>query len=452
MLISFTLSNWRSFKNRMTFSLEASRERRRSESLATTAPMYRSLKVLPFAAVYGPNSSGKTTLISALEFVQDLVLFGTKVGQSIAVEPYLFDSQCESKPCEFSFVLLIDGLVYEYDLAVTRKEIVKEGLAVRRSRAKELLFSRTKDGGIALGSGHDTERNRFVAEGTRPNQPFLLNSVEQNVTDFAAVYGWFFYSLRTIGVEPGYRSRSTLLLRRDFRDFVNNMLQRYNTGAYEVELRDVAIESVPFLAGEKEGLLRSVPAEGDAITQYRVNYENGGIDIFILTSHDGAVNAQRVQLRHRTSDESSVTLELSEESRGTQRLLELLPIFFDLAAAGEESLTYVVDEFNQGLHTRVAADLIATYLETCSASSHHQLIISTHDLLLMEERFLRRDELWICENSPTEGSSLCCVGTHPDVRTDTDILNAYRRGVFGGYPEFYEGSGGPSVENVEVDS
>ena len=439
MLISFTISNWRSFKERTTFSLEASRERRRSETLATTAPMYRTLKVLPFAAIYGPNSSGKTTLISALEFMQDLILFGTKVDQAIAVEPHLLDSRCRSKPCEFIFVLLIDGLIYEYEIAVTRKEIVRENLMVRKSRARDCLFRRSQ-GHIELGKGHDEERIRFVAEGTRPNQPFLLNSIEQNVKDFAPVFHWFLYSLRTIGVERGYRSRSTLLLRRDFRDFVNNMLQRYNTGAYEVELRDIPVQSVPFLPSDKDHVLKSVPAEGDAMTQYRVNYEGGGIDIFILTSHDGIVSAQKVQLKHRSTNGESVTFELSEESRGTQRLLELLPVFFDLASAGEEDLTYFVDEFNQGLHTRVAADLISTYLETCDAASRHQLIISTHDLLLMEEGFLRRDEMWICENELDRGSSLCCVGRHPDVRTDTDILRAYRRGVFGGYPHFYSDS------------
>ena len=438
MLIQFAVENWRSFKNATTLSMEASRERRWSETLATTAPMYRAMKVLPFAAIYGPNSSGKSSLISALEFAQNLVVLGTKVGQSISTEPYLLDSEYAGKPCRFMFCLLISDLIYEYSFEVTKREVVSEALAVRRSRAKEMLFIRNSSGEILLGTAHDNERNRFVAEGTRKNQLFLHNAAEQNIDDFMCVFEWFLFGLRTIGVEPGYRSRSTLLLRRDFREFVNEMLRRYNTGAYEVELREVSLDSIPFIPGEREELLGSVPPERDALTQYRVNYESGGIDIFILVSHEGNVSAQKVQLAHKSLSGQRVTMELSEESRGTQRLLELLPIFFDLASAGSENITYVVDEFNQGLHTRVSADLISSYLEACDSDTRHQLIISTHDLLLMEEDSLRRDELWVCENTPGQGSGLCCVGRHPGVRTDTDILKAYRSGTFGGYPRLYE--------------
>lgn len=65
---------------------------------------------------------------------------------------------------------------------------------------------------------------------------------------------------------------------------------------------------------------------------------------------------------------------------------------------------------------------------------------STHDLLLMEEKFLRKDEMWFCEKDWENGSGLICLGTLPGVRTDTSILKSYREGIFGGYPKYYNGS------------
>ena len=72
MLIRFSIENWMSFQNRATFSLIASRERQHGERVPKIAKF--KLGVLPIAAVYGGNASGKTNLFKALISQKDLLL------------------------------------------------------------------------------------------------------------------------------------------------------------------------------------------------------------------------------------------------------------------------------------------------------------------------------------------------------------------------------------------
>ena len=97
----------------------------------------------------------------------------------------------------------------------------------------------------------------------------------------------------------------------------------------------------------------------------------------------------------------STSFELNEESSGTQRLIELLPLFFDMAALQDDSepsgRVYLVDELDKNFHSALTIDLIKEYLQTCNARTRHQLIFTTHDLMLMDAECLRKDEMWFCE-------------------------------------------------------
>ncbi len=71
MLIEFELSNFLSYEEMATFSMVAGKERTNSKTLASV-PKFR-LKLLPLAAIYGANASGKSNLINALDFLKTLV-------------------------------------------------------------------------------------------------------------------------------------------------------------------------------------------------------------------------------------------------------------------------------------------------------------------------------------------------------------------------------------------
>lgn len=75
MLISFALENWLSFKERSTFSMVAGLEKQHAKRVPRIKDYKMSL--LPIAAIYGGNASGKTNLLKALSFAKDLIVKGT---------------------------------------------------------------------------------------------------------------------------------------------------------------------------------------------------------------------------------------------------------------------------------------------------------------------------------------------------------------------------------------
>ncbi|MBT7616530.1 MAG: AAA family ATPase, partial [Calditrichaeota bacterium] len=110
MILSFTIDNWMSFRDRVSFSMVASRERQHGERVSKINK-YRT-RILPIAALYGGNASGKSNFFKAIQFVKKLVVEGTKVDESIPVEPFKLDSTSASQPSSFALELMIDETIY----------------------------------------------------------------------------------------------------------------------------------------------------------------------------------------------------------------------------------------------------------------------------------------------------------------------------------------------------
>ena len=442
MLVSLTLENWKTFKRPTTFSLEASRERKGSEHSARLSAMYGSRRILPMAALYGPNASGKTSLFEALSLIKKLVVLGTNVNQAIPVEGYALDPALSRSPSLFVIEFLKDGVIYRYSLRLSRAFVESEKLEIERTRSDELVFARSGDS-FEFGRAYASPRHSFIADGTRPNQLFLHNAVAQNATDFVPAFEWFDRCLCFDGVSQRNDRFTGMLLRPDFQEFINDRLYRYNTGADIVVLEDVTQDSLPIPQHVLADMLQMVDGKDGDTLQIRVETP-GSLDfsIYIVVFEGGMPSFKKVALGHRRCDGSMARFELSQESSGTQRLIELLPLFFDLAQSSDEAdgveRVYIIDELERSLHTAITSDLVSSFVGSCSSTSRRQLIFSTHDLLLMDQEDVRRDELWVCEKDEDEGSSLICVGKHPGTRTDSRIVNNYRAGVYGGYPKFRE--------------
>lgn len=76
------------------------------------------------------------------------------------------------------------------------------------------------------------------------------------------------------------------------------------------------------------------------------------------------------------------------------------------------------------------------YLANCSTESRMQLLITTHDILLMDQELLRRDEMWVAERNNKGSSELFSFSDYKDVRYDKDIRKSYLQGRLGGIPRF----------------
>ncbi|HOJ04767.1 MAG TPA: ATP-binding protein [Bacteroidota bacterium] len=427
MLVSFTLDNWMSFRNETVFSLVATRERQHGARVPVLGK-YKT-RILPVATIYGANASGKTNFFKALNFARTLIVKGTRPDSLIPVDPHRLDAHTAQQPSRFVFELLVDEVMHEYSFTVTRKAILEEKLVVISSNSERVLFHR-RDGEPNFNESLAKDRFlHFVFKGTRDNQLFLTNSVSQQVENFRAVHDWFRDTLVLIAPDSRFEPFEQFLDEGNpLYSTMNTLLPQLDTGIAHLGGEDIPFDNIPLPESLKVKLQEDVK-EGMSV---RLQAEPGN-ERYVVRRTDGELLAKKLVTYHPTTDGSEARFEIRQESDGSQRVIDLLPAFLDLSVQGSKKV-YVIDELDRSLHSLLTRSLIEAYLGTCSTESRAQLLFTTHDVLLMDQSLLRRDEMWIAERNVAGSTTLLSFSEYKDVRYDKDIRKSYLQGRLGGIP------------------
>lgn len=447
MIISISLENWMSFRDPVTFSMVASRERQHGDRLPKLGKY--NTRVLPVAAIYGGNASGKTNFFKALNFAKTLVVKGTQPDSHLAVEGFRLDSTSIDQPSRFAFELLIDETIYEFSFSVNRKAILEEKLVIITSTSERELYSRRGNTIIFDEALKKDQFLQFAFKGTRDNQLFLTNSVSQKVDNFRPVYDWFKDTLDLVAPDSRFEPFEQFLDDgHPLYATMNAMLPQLDTGIAHLGGEDIPFENIPLPESMKQMLQEDIK-EGMTIRLMSDQNER-----FVVTRKNGEMIAKKLVAYHPKTDGTEAKFEIRQESDGSQRIIDLLPAFLELAAP-ETKKVFVIDEVDRSLHTLLTRRLLDAYLASCSANTRSQLLLTTHDVLLMDQQLLRRDEMWVAERKPTGASTLLSFAEYKDVRYDKDIRKSYLQGRLGGIPRillsssFAESDEAPAVDEVQ---
>lgn len=437
MLLSFTLKNWMSFRQKTTLSMIASRERQHNERVVNLKKFQT--KVLPVAAIFGGNASGKTNLFMALNFARALIVEGVDPSEDISVEPYRLDSTSTKRPSSFEFELLIQDVIFEYSFSVKRNIVVTEKLAVVNSNRKKIIYNRR---GSQIDLHKSLEKNehlKSIVDGIWDNQLFLTNAVShkavyKNIRELKLVFNWF--RLRLVLVAPHSRfARWEQFIDETHPLFenMNNILEHLDTGIIRLGGENLPFDSLPIPEQVKSEIKKNLKEEGMSV-RFIINDER-----FVVSMSNKGVVAKKLITYHKKHDNAETPFELHHESHGSQRVIDLLPAFLDLSSkqhsSASETKVYIIDEIDRCLHSLVTRVLLETYLNNCSTETRTQLLFTTHDNSLMAQELFRRDEIWHTERSESGESSLFSLGDFKNVRYDKDIRKSYLQGRYGGIPE-----------------
>lgn len=430
MLIKFSFDNWLSFRNPVTLSMVAGRERQHNARVPRIDKY--PVRVLPVAAIYGGNASGKTNLFKALNFARNFVVTGVKPKSRIPVEPYCLDSQSGDLSSSFSLELLIQENIYELSFSVSTKEVIEEKLVHISSASEQVLYDR-KRGKIKFHESLVADQAlQFAFKGTQDNQLFLSNSVSQKLPNFALIHDWFKDTLELVAPDSRFGAFDQFLDDQHLiHETMNTMLAQLDTGITHLGGDEISIELLDIPEEIRTDIQQEV-TEGTAI---RLIYENQSI---LFSRKDGRLVAKKLVSFHSKDDGSDVKFEIGQESDGSRRIIDLLPAFLAVAAA-ESSKVFVIDEVDRSLHTLLTRRLFEQYLASCSTASRSQILFTTHDLLLMDQDLFRRDEMWVTERDRIGASSLISFNDYKDIRYDKDIRKSYLQGRMGGIPRLVVG-------------
>lgn len=427
MLIEFSVSNYRSFRQRVTLSMEAADIASQPPSLdeQNVFTASRGLRLLTSAVIYGANASGKSNLVAAINVMRALVLNSSRdrwTGRLIGVEPFRLSTATEAEPLRFEMVFLVDGTQYRYGFALDRRTVVEEWL-YRLGKAREAtLFVR--DGKMITINPRAFREGRDLEHRTRPDALFLSVVAQFNGAIARRLTEWFAALDINIGVTD---RRDMAFALASFetsphRRTIEELIRRLDTSIERLEMERIpltgdTLDEVPELFTQTRFAFLDELFPGKTVERIHVH-----------TFH------QRFDAEGQPVDQ--VTFDLGRhESAGTQRLFALA---HPIVRALKEGGVLVIDEFDARLHPNLAIELIRLFNDPTTNPHHAQLIATTHNTNLLNARLFRRDQVWFVEKSRQGASDLYSLVEYridgKIVRNDASFEKDYILGRYGAIP------------------
>jgi AAA15 family ATPase/GTPase len=382
MLLEFRIRNYRSIRDELVVSFVASKDKKLAETHLAATGVTSIPNVLRSAVVYGPNASGKSTLLFALQYMRAVVAESATVmqpGQTFGVQPFRLDEKYAKQPTEFEITFLLGGLRHQYGFSLTPERIVNEWLLVYRTAKPQQWFSRSYDektqSSVYEFSNHLTGPRKLWQETTRPNALFLSTAAQLNSELLGPIFRWLVDQpvYFAAGLSP-LPDLTTQLLQTDIgkksvRDFLVSA---------DISISDVVSVSRP-------GFMQNIMLGPDGPKFSREERE------MLLP-----------QFVHRT-EHGSATFELHEESQGTQRLYALIAPVLDVLKNGR---MLIVDELDSSLHPLLVRRLVRMFHQPELNPKGAQLLFSTHDTSLLDRTLFRRDQIWFTEKDHDQATRL----------------------------------------------
>lgn len=453
MLISFTVSNFRSFDQEERFSMVAGKTRNFSER--TDRISSTSAKLIKFKAVYGANASGKSNLVRAIDFMKRAVIRG--VPADAAMDYCRMNEANADRPSKFTVELVLDHIryIYGFEANLSTGLFTKEWLyEIHRKNSTTVFFrdvqNATYDVTSYVKNSQLADRLSFYADDVRNDGTILFlrvmnknkDSLYESYPELSAyrnVYRWFRFKL-SVNFPNEPITQYSYFFDSQGSAAAEELLARYDTGISKVQVCDEPIDK---LVSQLPKRLFTDLVE--SLNEQKKRYEEQHIEqvpSIILRMHDDhsmyicelfgeEVRCKTLKFQHQHSHS---LFSLNEESDGTIRLLDLLEI---LLASGHDTV-FVIDEISRCLHPLLTKKFIGDFLDLAAARDV-QLIVTTHEADLMDLEMLRQDEIGFVGKREEDGTSKIFNLDEFGARFDKRIRKAYLEGEYGGVPQLKDG-------------
>lgn len=409
MIIDLTLTNFRSIRNRHTFSLLA-------ESSSTKLPHNIAypgkgdIGILRTAGVYGANASGKSNLLIAFWALRYLVCGSgdLKDGDIIpCYEPFRLSPNTINAPIEFEVEFFSkNNLRFIYSISFDAHQIISESLDFYPSRSKANLFKRGKGDNwenVSFGAHYKGGKRKFAFF---PNNSYI--SKAGNSADspelIRSIFNYFRGDILHVGTNEhigvlDWKDDSSLV------ESVASILCKVDTGISSVEFRDNDTSKLRLPKNMPEPLKRKILAD----------------------------ESKKPIFLHKGENDYKDEFGENMESSGTLKLFNMLPMLLE---AFKDGGVLVIDELDNSFHPHIAELIIKLFNDEKVNVNNAQLIFSTHNINLMSPSLLRRDQVWLTEKRSGETSFLSLDDFDKNVvKIDSPFSKWYSDGRFGAIPE-----------------
>ena len=370
-------------------------------------------KILPMAAIYGANASGKSNIYNAFEYMADYVVESFKYGdeeekfEEYRPTPFLFDSVSNDAESSFEVYFTIPGdkaeKTYNYGFCVDRYGVTEEWLNSKAKTARKytsIFYRSTEENTLDLSGLPKSSRDNIQV--ALEKQVLIVSlGAKLKVTKCKDIRDWFMANEFADFGDPFTNFFLSRRLPKGFVDDANvqkKVIEYF--ASFDEHIKDFEIEKLPHDADSKE-------------ETYKIS-----------------------SLHKKIDSDTFAAIPLSMESAGTLKMFALYPELQDVLEKGS---VFFIDELNARLHPLLVRNFLLTFLNPEINTKHAQLIFTTHDTWQLSNQLLRRDEVWFTEKDEQGISKLYSLADFVDesgtrIRKDESYEKNYLIGKYGAIP------------------
>lgn len=409
MLIQFNFKNFKSFRDEAILDLSAAKMTEFSGRVISEG----NEKILPMAAIYGANASGKSNIYNAFEYMANYVIESFKYGdeeekfEEYRPTPFLFDSVSGNAESSFEIYFTISGekteKIYNYGFCVDRHGVTEEWLNSKAKTARKFkpVFYRSVEENLLDLSGLPKSSKDNIQVALEKQVLIVSLGAKLKVNKCKDIRDWFLANEFADFGDPFTNFFLSHRLPKGFveDDCVQKKVIEY-FASFDEHIKNFEIEKVPHDTEIKE-------------ETYKISALHKKID----------------------SDEYAA-IPLGMESAGTLKMFALYPELQDVLEKGS---VFFIDELNARLHPLLVRNFLLTFLNPEINTNHAQLIFTTHDTWQLSNQLLRRDEVWFIEKDGQGISKLYSLADFVDesggrIRKDESYEKNYLIGKYGAVP------------------
>lgn len=392
MLCRFSVRNFKSIRDEAVLDMQATSEKHARESVIES-PL--GVRCLPIAVIYGPNGGGKSNTLEAISVMRAYVLrhmpigrsskwFNRNAGSHLRAKPFAFSEQNKKKPTEFDVFFEEEGISFNYKLSIFQEQIVAESFSCNKTGHGQSLFTRDKSG-IQHGSlFHDVPQPTDFSK-NMPYLPFFFALTNRNPLVKAAIK-WFVNGV-------------------DMYDFSDDVAERQMGMTDDKELKPLIIE-----------MMKSMDL---------------GIDDYSI-HHDGD-RVTRIVFTHVVNN-ISTKLDFFEESAGTRKVFSML---LRLIYCLKKGSVLIFDELDAKLHPLLLRHIVSLFVDKGTNVHGAQLIFTSHDVVTLNAKAYRNDEIWFAAKDAKMGTKLYSLADFKSpsgAKRRNAIGDNYMNGMYGADP------------------
>lgn len=423
MIYSFYVENFLSIRDRQEISFATTSDKTVRDFVAVEVKP--NVYINKLGVFYGANASGKSNVLFAMEALFYL-LYAPQYDKSNEVAKYLPFALCKNKPTTLGVVFFRNGIRYDYEVSYCNTHIISEKLEFYPTRTRAEFYTREfigidKQPKIKIGGKTKVlskTRNDIITN-TFNNHTVLSTIGKTSLNDdaylFVDLYNWIKTNVHNVDGDSKGKSMITEINKvcKDGtkKDFYLSLLRKADFNITNFSVVD-RTDNLP------SDFVKEIISSG-------------------LSDEDKFSILNDVAFTNH-SQNGDFDIESRFQSDGTRRFTELLKYLYDLVS---ENHIYFFDELGNRMHYDLMVYYIALMLHN---SDQSQLFFSTHNILLLEEDFIRRDMVYLVdkdkENATSSYTRVSDMGLHKNL----SLYNAYKIGKLGAKPEL----GSPYIDDV----